>query len=153
MEHIKKYGIIIVIAVLFALLSFSIVDVILENPKYEDFCEIEIAKPFEERTALEINKDQECRTKFEVANRQHRLVGFIVTSILGVLAIVAGLYGKSKEKVVEWIFSGILIGGILSIIFGTMSYFGDMGRFVKPIVLILEIALIILIALKAGKKK
>ncbi len=39
--------------------------------------------------------------------------------------------------------------------FGTISYFMDMGRFIKPIVLLVEIGLIILIAVKTigGKKK
>jgi len=43
--------------------------------------------------------------------------------------------------------------GILSIIFGTVSYFNDMGRFVKPIILIVELGLIILIALRTAKKR
>ena len=69
------------------------------------------------------------------------------------MAVLVGLFARSKEEVVEWIYSGFLIGGILSIIFGTISYFGDMGRFVKPIVLIVELGLIIFIALRVGKKK
>ena len=69
------------------------------------------------------------------------------------MAILVGLYSKGKEEVIEWIFSGILIGGILSIIFGTVSYFNDMGRFVKPIILIVELGLIILIALRTAKKR
>ena len=101
-------------------------------------------------TSFECNP---CRGKFEEASKGHRLIGFIITSIFGVVAILIGLFVKSKEDVVEWIYSGILIGGILSIVFGTMSYFADMGRFVKPIVLLVEMLLIILIAIKTVKKK
>jgi hypothetical protein len=94
-----------------------------------------------------------CRGVYEEARKEHRLIGFVITGIFGVLAILFGVYSKSKEEVIEWIYSGILIGGILSILFGTVSYFGDMGRFVKPIILIIELALIIFIAIKAIKKK
>ncbi len=184
--NVKKYGVIVIIAVLLSLFAFSIVDLIEESPKYEDYCGSEIfprkiatdtanCPEFTELSELEVNKcnsnkgDIEykyngkgcpvsyecntCRIGFDEESKQHRLLGFIVTSVLGVIAILAGLYSKGKEEVIEWIFSGVLIGGILSIIFGTMSYFNDMGRFVKPIILIIELGLIILIALKTAKKK
>ncbi len=186
-EYVKKYGVIIIIAILLALFAFSIVDVIEEKPKYEDFCgsnemlprrvaaDINNCPSFKEPTKDEITICNEkkggitynydangcpigyecdtCMVGFNDASKQHRLLGFIVTSVFGVIAILIGLYSKSKEDVVEWIFSGVLIGGILSVIFGTISYFMDMGRFVKPIVLIVELGLIILIALKVTKNK
>lgn len=184
--NVKKYGIIIIIAILLSLFAFSIVDLIEERPNYEDYCGSDIFPrkivsdatncpainepgELEERDCDNIEGDIEytynangcavsyecntCRSGFEEASRGHRLLGFIVTSVLGVIAILIGLYSKGKEEVAEWIFSGILIGGILSVIFGTMSYFSDMGRFVKPIVLIVEFALIVLIALKTAGKK
>ena len=65
------------------------------------------------------------------------------------------MYAKSKKEVIEWIYSGFLIGGIASIFLGTTSYFQDMGRFVKPFILLAEMALVIWIAVKTyeGKKK
>lgn len=184
--NVKKYGLITIIAILFVLLSFSIVGVIQESPKYEDFCGNEFfprkladnntsCPDFTEPSDLEIKEcteikgnieykynangcaiSYECNTcwnAFDTAGKEHRLLGFIVTSVLGVIAVLVGLYSKGKEEVVEWIFSGILIGGILSVLFGTVWYFNDMGRFIRPLVLIIEIGLIILIALKSSKKK
>jgi len=183
---VKKYGVIIIIAVLLSLFAFSIVDLIEESPDYSDYCGSEIfprkiatdtinCADFTEPSDFEVNdcsnnkgeiqykydgkgcptsyECNTCRIGYEEASRQHRLLGFIVTSALGILSILVGLYSKSKEEVVEWIFSGILIGGVLSVIVGTMSYFGDMGRFVKPIILIVEFGLIVLIAIKTSKKK
>ena len=186
LANVKKYGVIVIIAVLFALFSFSIVDLVKERPDYIDYCD-EFEGPrkvvsdssncpvfnepsdFERRSCNEGKGsisytydgsgcaiDWECNTcrgVYEEARKEHRLIGFIITSILGVVAILVGLYAKGKEEVVEWIFSGFLIGGILSIIFGTGSYFEDMGRFVKPIILLVEMGLIILIALKVSRKK
>ncbi len=185
LAHIKKYGIIIIIAILFAFFSFSIVDLVVEKPNYQDFC-VDLAKPvpmFRETVnctdiavpdsaSAECNgmggyidytydssgcpKTYECNTcsrEFDQAGQKHRKYGFMITGILGVLAIMAGLYIKSKDEVVEWIFSGFLIGGILSVFIGTMTYFQDMDRFLKPVVLLLEMGLIIWIALKISKKK
>ena len=188
LEKVKKSGIIIIIAVLFALFAFSIVDVVEESPKYEDFCGMDnlpirpvqkdlqcpdfkeptqeemdrcnnlkgdIRYSYDEKGCPESFKCDPCRGTFENAGKQHRLIGFIITTIMGVMAILVGLFITSKNEVVEWVYSGILIGGMLSIMFGTISYFMDMGRFIKPIVLLVVIGLIILIAVKTigGKKK
>jgi hypothetical protein len=182
LEKVKKLGVVAIIAILFALFSFSLVDLISERPDYIDFCD-EFETPRKLAIAEncpivdEPSEDQRiscreskgsvtytydgngcsigwecnnCRGLFEESSKEHRFIGFIVTSILGVLAILVGLYSKGKEEV-GWIFSGILIGGILSVAVGTISYFEDMGRFVKPIILIIEMALIIFIALKSRK--
>lgn len=98
-------------------------------------------------------KCEKCNNLFDEAREQHEFIGFIITSIFGVIAVLIGLYIRTKDDIIEWIYSGFLVGGILSILFGTASYFGDMGRFVKPIVLLVELGLIILIAVKTIKNK
>ena len=187
LNQVKKYAVIIVIAVLFTLFCFSIVDVINEKPQYEDFCNydspramyveyqqedclalegpssVEIGECSQQNGHVEYNYDSqgcaisyECNTcsyLYDEASKHHRFIGFIVTSILGLIAVIVGLYSKSEREVVEWVYSGIMIGGILAILIGTVSYFNDMGRFVKPFVLLAEIVLIILVALKTAKKK
>jgi len=178
--NVKKYGVIIIIAILFAFFAFSLVDLVIERPDYEDFCRFDKPLPrdsecqnvqptesemddcFEREGRIKYTYDTSgcatayecdmCSKLYEDASGDHRLVGFIITSILGLIAIIVGLYARSKDEVVEWIFSGFLIGGIFSIFFGTMSYFQDMHRIVKPIVLLLEMVLIVWIALKSRKK-
>tara|TARA_Y100000310_G_scaffold310020_1_gene354725 strand:+ start:4239 stop:4817 length:579 start_codon:yes stop_codon:yes gene_type:complete len=186
LELVKKIAVIIVIAILYGFFSFSIVDMVIERPDYEDFCPMK-AMPL--RKAISEEQDcpsliepteadyedcneregdiqylydesgyrqsfecSTCRTLHEEANRKHSLYGFIITSILGVLAIIVGLYVKSKTDIVEGIFSGFLIGGIVSIFIGTATYFNYMDRFIKPFVLLAEIALIIFIAVKTAMK-
>ncbi len=183
--NIKKYGTIIIIAVLFAFFSFSIVDLVVQQPVYSDYC-TDTAKPVpisrvtanctdvpipdSAKTACsrqdgytDYKYDSSgcpqsyfcntCSHEFDLAGQGYRKFGFIITGIFGVLAIMAGLYFRSKEEVVEWIFSGFLIGGILSVFIGTMTYFRDMGRFLKPVVLLIEMGLIIWIVLRMSKKQ
>lgn len=150
--HVKKYGIIALMAILFTAFSFSIVEVFDESPEYGDFCEIERAvMPLENRS--DITKDNLCYEGYEAAMKQHRMAGFIITAILGLIAVIAGMYATSKKEVVDWIYSGLLIGGIITITFGTMSYFRDMGRFVRPVILLAEMILIAWVALRTSNKK
>ena len=185
LEKVKKYGVIIIIAILFSMFVFSIVDVIIEQPDYVDFCGIEtqpmlpvqkdVKCTFTEPTEQQVKeceaqkgfikykydafgcpesfKCDNCSALFEEAGKGYRLAAFIISTIFGIIAIIAGMYIKSKNDVVEWVFSGILIGGIASVFIGTMQYFQDMGRFVKPFILLAEMALIIWVAVKTAMKK
>jgi len=186
LEIVKKIAVIIVIAILYGFFSFSIVDMVIERPDYEDFCgaesrsirivrESEDCPSFIEPTEADFEDCEKrkgdiqyisdsygchesfecstCRALHEEAEKEHSFYGFIITSILGVLAIIVGLYVKSKTDIVEGIFSGFLIGGIVSIFIGTISYFEYMDRFVKPFVLLAEIAIIIFIAVKTAMKQ
>lgn len=186
LDKVKKCAVIIAIAILFSMLSFSIVDLVMEAPRYEDFCILKespyrpvsenlkcpsFAEPTqfqredcnEREGMIEYSYDKsgcpvsfECNTcgaLYEEAGKQHRFIGFVITSIIGIIAIIVGMYIKSKNEVVEWVYAGILIGGIASIFLGTISYFQDMGRFVKPFVLLAEIVLIVWVAIRTSAKK
>jgi hypothetical protein len=184
LSYVKKFGTIIIIAILFTAFAFSIVDLIVESPDYGDICpmrpkalprninedcqQLEVPASFEESCYarngyIEYTYDNEgcqesyecntCHAEYSAAQKQHRKVGFYVTGILGVMAIIAGLYVRSKEEVIEWVFSGLLIGGIISIFIGTIMYFGDMDRFTRPVVLLVEMGLIIWIAIKTTRKE
>ena len=184
LDKVKKYSVIIIMAILFTAFSFSIVDLIFPQPDYQDFCSQKPvpARPLEktaECTDLAVSEAEQedcnsrrgfieydygsngcpesytcntCNAELDEAGKDYRLKGFIITSIMAVLAIIIGLYVSSKKDVVEWVFSGFLIGGIMTLAFGTISYFRDMGRFVKPVVLLCEMAIIVWIAVRAAKK-
>jgi len=184
LDNVKKIGIIIIIAILFTVFSFSIVDLVLPEPEYENFCghkamPIRPVQKDIECMAFEVPEQDiddcnnrkgfidysydangcpvdytcnTCNAAYDAAGKEHRFVGFIITTIMGIIAIIVGLYACAKQEVVEWIYAGFLIGGIASIAFGTMSYFRDMGRFAKPIVLLIEMALIIWIAVRTASR-
>lgn len=185
LEKVKKFGIIIIMAILFATFCFSIADVIIERPDYNQYCP-SVEKPVQqlvvkEQTCKNIAEPTEneindcasrkgfidykydsvgcavsyscntCSVKYDDARKSYNLNVFIIVSIMGVIAIIAGMYAKTKIEVLEWIFSGILIGGIAAIFVATMMYFGDMSRYAKPFVLLVEMALIIWVAVRTTK--
>ncbi|MFP4111521.1 MAG: hypothetical protein ACLFPQ_02160 [Candidatus Woesearchaeota archaeon] len=89
-----------------------------------------------------------CSSEYQAALSNYRMVMFLVSSFLGLLAVIAGLYMKPKNDIMEWIYSGFIIGGLASIFIGTVSYFNDMDRLLRPLVMIAEIALVIWVGIK-----
>jgi hypothetical protein len=186
LDKIKKIGVIIVIAILFSMFCFSLVDVAMERPNYSDYCDekpvplrpiqkdmecpaleepssLERAECSKTDGNIEFNYDNSgcpvsyecntCRGGYEEASENYRLIAFIISTLLGISAVIAGMYIKSDNEIVEWVYAGIVIGGIATIFIGTMQYFGDMGRFIKPFILLAVIALIIWVAVRTAKKK
>lgn len=95
-----------------------------------------------------------CYIELEQANERYNLIVFIVSAIAGLGALIAGLYLPQKRNPInEWVGSGFLLGGILTILVGTIRYFGDMGRYMRPVVILIELILVIYLAYKKLGKK
>ena len=96
-----------------------------------------------------------CHNKLDNAQEKYNLIVFIVSSILGLVALIVGLnLPVKKNPIHEWVGSGFLLGGLITIFTGTIRYFGDMGRYIRPIIIFLELALVIYLAYKKlGKVK
>lgn len=96
-----------------------------------------------------------CYKELDLANQKYHLFVFIVSAITGFIALLIGLHLPEKRNPInEWMGSGFLLGGILTIFTGTVRYFGEMGRYMKPIVILIELILIIYLAYKKlGSKK
>ena len=183
LDTIKKVGISITIAILFAVFAFSISDLVFPQPEYSDYCDQRQYKPSpvnqecedrveapEEFSRNCTDKDgfieydygddgcavdyscNTCRVPYNEAIENHRLSSFIITSMFGLVAVIAGIVLKPKTELSDWIISGFIIGGLISIFMGTIMYFGDMSRFVRPIVIASEIALVIWVSLKLQRK-
>jgi hypothetical protein len=95
-----------------------------------------------------------CYIDLELANERYNLIVFIVCAIAGLGALITGLYlPQQRNPINEWVGSGFLLGGILTILVGTIRYFGDMGRYTRPIVILIELVLVIYLAYKKLGKK
>ncbi|MDA3855315.1 MAG: hypothetical protein PF569_03590 [Candidatus Woesearchaeota archaeon] len=183
-DKVKKYGIIIIIVIIFTLFSFSVVELIKPQPNYNDYC-AQDSRPFIDKQGNDScplfenpSKEEQlicsqsegfieytydsvncpisyecntCQAEYNKASKDFRLLGFIVTSVMGLIAIIVGMYTTSKKNATDWIISGLLIGGISTVFFGTAQYFSDMGRYARPAILLVEFILIVWIALRIFK--
>ncbi|MBD3203307.1 hypothetical protein GF327_03370, partial [Candidatus Woesearchaeota archaeon] len=73
-----------------------------------------------------------CQNNFKKARTKFSYIEFIISAITGLAAIVLGMnLSVKKNPVNEWVGSGFLLGGILTIFVGTARYFGDFGKYVR----------------------
>ncbi len=93
-------------------------------------------------------KCNSCNTKFISAKKKHNLLLFIINSITGLLAIVISLYLPSKRDITKWIGTGFLLGGLFNIFVGTIVYFREMPRYLRPVVLLIELIIVVYLSYK-----
>jgi VIT1/CCC1 family predicted Fe2+/Mn2+ transporter len=84
-----------------------------------------------------------CNKDYEAANKEYTNVVFIITAIFGIAAIFFGVYYKT-----EFIGVGFMFSGIILMFIGTMQNFDSLNRFLKPVVLLVELLLVLFIAYK-----
>ncbi|MBR9699485.1 hypothetical protein GOV09_03465 [Candidatus Woesearchaeota archaeon] len=88
-----------------------------------------------------------CRHEYDQSRERYNQVVFYVSAILALLAIFIGLFLPAKANTMnEWIGTGFMLGGVFALFFGTIRSFGDLGRFVRPIVIFIELVLVIYIS-------
>lgn len=181
MADLKKILIIFVVAILFSIFVFTLIDAVYPNPEYSDYCKekFPLVKPIGERVNCEgidvspadwescdnrdgtilYNYDSEgcatsyecslCRVDYDEARSKHAFVMFIVSAIFGILAIVGGVWlPNEKNPLNEWVGTGFMFGGLITIFFGTAVYFGDLHRVWRPIVILVELLLVLWLAYK-----
>ncbi|MAG38594.1 hypothetical protein CMO90_00735 [Candidatus Woesearchaeota archaeon] len=113
-------------------------------------------EPIYEGGCVKAYKCETCHKTYEEESDKHKFFVFVMSSILGLTAVITSIYlPYKKNSLKEWILSGFLIAGLIAIFIGTIDYFGEMHRIIKPIIILIEIILVILVAYKniENKKK
>ncbi len=88
-----------------------------------------------------------CQKNYNEAREKHKLVSFLVSAILGLIVVIIGLYlPEDKESVHEWVGSGLMLGGLITIFTGTVMFFSDLNRWLRPVIILLELLLVIYLA-------
>ena len=81
-----------------------------------------------------------CPLEYNEADNKHSQIVFYVTAVLSLIAIFVGLTlpealndkkAKKRNDVHEWVGSGLLLGGAIVLLIGTVMNFDSLDRFVK----------------------
>lgn len=91
----------------------------------------------------------------DMCNKEYREVMGIYNRNVFIIAVVAGLICVILGGIIlklESVSAGIMGGGVLSIIYGTLRYWGDMGDVLRFIILGIVLAILIWIGYKKFKK-
>lgn len=84
-------------------------------------------------------ESQKCYDEFQPIENLYKRNVFIILAILGVLSIIIGILVKDLQA----LSFGLMLGGLISIVYGIMRYWAQMNEYLRFI--ILGILLIILI--------
>jgi hypothetical protein len=176
MGDVRKILIIFVIGILFALFVHSFIDAVHPAPEYNDYC-TEFEKPMPAMTEkiqcpqismprceglMDYEYDENgcpisatcnpCTLNYNNAREKHNFLYFILSAIFGLSAISVALFlPLKKNELHQWIGTGFMLGGLISLFIGTAIYYGDMARMLRPAIILLEMMIIIYIAYKKIK--
>ncbi len=129
-------------------------------PKYKEPTQEELDKCADEKGIPEYRYDANgcpieykscnfCQRDYDAANQKYNLLYFIFSSILAVIGIGIGLLLPSqKDSLNQWIATGFMLGGLVTLFFGTFRYYEYLGRYLKPIVILVELLIIIFLSYK-----
>jgi|SRR3989338_604110 len=92
-----------------------------------------------------------CQRDFDNANQKYNFYFFIISSILALVAIGIGLSLPANVSLNEWIATGFMLGGLVTLFFGTFRYYEYLGRYVKPVVILAELLIVIFLSYKKLK--
>lgn len=144
----------IVVAILVTFFVHATIDAALPDVEYENCYQLrEPVSPGEDpinqtKGQLDDTKVQECYDKQDEKRKTNSLYAFLIASVIGVIAVVAGLYIPTNTSAASAIAGGILLGGLFTIFTGTIRGWDGLIEIAKPIVLLIELVIVIWVAFK-----
>ena len=161
------------IAIILALFVGYGINTFYKPPKYEDFCEEELLRKIisteeeclevggqwnvaperiieEDKTVIKgfCNPNYTCEKEFRDVMEIYNRNVFIISVIIGLISVVLGGIILKLESVS----TGIMGGGVLLILYGTIRYWGDLADVGRFIILGLVLGVLIWIGYKKFKK-
>ena len=155
MVDYRKVIVSLTIALLFVFFVQASIQAVSQPPNYSDFCDYNYSHPdrsqlseeeFEQRQEQYRIEQEECSQEYSEADDVYALFVFLISGLLGLIAIFAALKMPSKEDVSSMISSGLLLGGLITLFVGTIRGWGGIDVYLRPLVLLLELLLVIYLA-------
>ena len=179
--NVKNWILGIGIAIIFLMFGIYGTRVFMEQPDYNDFCKSEFARPrylqdsecptidlptseqekecFDKKGFIGYSYDaancptewecDTCKAEYDVANQSYLKLVFIISVIGGLLIVVIGGLLLKFEPVG----SGLMAGGMLFIISGSMRYWRYMDDILRFVILGIALAALIYLGYFINKKK
>lgn len=144
----------VVIALLIVFLVQSSVDVFTEEPSYNDYCghlelpnrgELSEEEWREAQSQHQENQD-DCRAEYNEAQSEYNMIVFIVSLAAAAITILIGLYMPIRNSADIMVTSGIILGGLFTLFIGTFRGWDSLSEIVRPIVLLGELIIVIIIS-------
>jgi hypothetical protein len=90
-----------------------------------------------------------CNADLEDATKKYDFWLFIIFSIMGLIALVIGLkLSPEQNELHKWVGSGFTAGSLAVLFIGTAIHYNEMLRYLRPFVILAEIAIVIYVFYK-----
>lgn len=179
MFDIKKVALTVGISIVLALFIVFLMDAVYSQPKYEDYCSENIFPQrlnpisnctgvyneslfnscYKEKGEIRYKYDDNgcekeiyCDYCYKVFNEAHSKYNknlFYLFSFIALLSIIVGLYLPKNFDIIS---PGLMFGGIIILLQGTVRVFGDLDKVTRVIILGLDLLILIWIGYKKIKK-
>ena len=90
-----------------------------------------------------------CQKEFDEANKKYTRTVFIVSGIMGIIAIAVGALIFN----IEAIGAGLMGGGVLSLIYGNIRYWQNLNNWMKVIILAIALVALIYIGILLNRRR
>jgi hypothetical protein len=161
MNKIKNILVGIGIAIIIPMFLIYGMDTFYPMPEYSDYCEgfERMVSPDKNQTAENCAEASgkwtnnfcdytfECMQEYDSARESHGRVSFVILILLGLAAIISGVFLKSLSAA-----SGLMAGGIITVIFTSMMFWRYVQGYVRIIFLGLVLVVLFVIAYNKSKK-
>jgi len=128
-------------------------------PKYKEPTQEELDKCSQDKGSPEYKYDAYgctveykgcnfCQRDFDKSNQKYSFNYFIISSILALVAIAVGLLLPETNSLNQWVATGFMLGGLITLFFGTFRYYEYLGRYVKPFIILTELLIVIYLSYK-----
>jgi hypothetical protein len=165
---VKEIAITVAVAVLFSALILVAVDAFYSMPEYSSYCDNSI-RPLTTRCLTDTTKEEmdcydsggtptytynesgcqvyescsQCNNNYNSAVDSYRFNLFLILGIIGLAAIIFGVYYN-----IEFIGSGFMFSGIFLLLYATAQGFSTFTKYVRVFVVLLELCIVLWIAFK-----
>ncbi len=152
----RKGIIALVIGVLIVFFTQATIEAFAQSPSYNDFCDVTPPSRFSDLSDLEQQQEYErfeeeqraCMEEFNEARENHDNIVFVFSLLGAAISIVLALYLPLKGGGGITISSGLLLGGFFNIFIGTIRGWSSLTVEFRPIILLLELILVIVVSYK-----
>ncbi|MBI2449213.1 hypothetical protein HYV49_02865 [Candidatus Pacearchaeota archaeon] len=90
-----------------------------------------------------------CQKDFDEANKKYTRTVFIVSGVMGIIAIAVGALIFN----IEAIGAGLMGGGVLSLIYGNIRYWQNLNNWMKVIILAIALVALIYIGILLNRRR
>jgi hypothetical protein len=101
---------------------------------------------YDENGCMIFDKCDFCSKQYNDAMQVYddgSLIIFIILAVLGLIAVIIGIYLP-----VDYIGAGLMFGGMITMFYATIRYFGSLSKMLRALVILVELLIIMWIAFK-----